>query len=141
MNPYDSLSTLPGTAWPALHRRALARGCGDVLDPGDERLAAADQLVAFAVPELVRVGRVALICDGDLELPRDCARALTRATGSAVRLLDRALAAHARDLGYAPGAWLAGALERAHMRARVNLDGRGRRSASGPARRRQRGRD
>src|SRR3954469_883440 len=119
MNPYESLPTIPEAAWPELHRHALARGCGDVLDLSDERLAAPDELVALAVPQLVRVGRLALICDSELELPCECARALTRAAGTVVRLLDRALLAHARDVGYARDAWLAGAFECAHVRARV----------------------
>src|SRR4051794_34153380 len=119
MNPHESLSRIPEAAWPELHRHALARGGGDVLDLSDERLAATGALVAPAAPLLLRGGRLAPLCPAGLEPPRECARALTRAAGTVVRLLDRALLAHARDVGYARDAWLAGAFECAHVRARV----------------------
>jgi hypothetical protein len=39
-DPSESVSTIPAADWPALHRCALARGCGGVLHLEDGRLAA-----------------------------------------------------------------------------------------------------
>jgi hypothetical protein len=119
MNPLQSLSTIPVADWPALHRRAMACGCGRAVHPDAERLAAADELVALAVPELVRLGVLALVADGGPRPPRECASALSRAAATVLRLLDRALAAHGRDTGYAVDAWLAHLFECAHTRAGV----------------------
>jgi hypothetical protein len=119
MNPLQALSTIPAADWPALHRRAIACGCGQAAHPDAERLAAADELVAVAVPELVRLGVLALVADGGPRPPRECASALSCAAATVLRLLDRALAAHGRDTGYAVDAWLERVFECAHARAGV----------------------
>jgi hypothetical protein len=119
MHPLQRLSTIPAGDWPAIHRRALVQGRCEVLDPEDERLAAADELVALAVPALVRLIPVALIADGGSSRPRACARALRESAAPVLRLLDRALAAHARDIEYATDAWLERSFECAHVRAQM----------------------
>jgi hypothetical protein len=117
MNPLERLSSIPAADWPGLHRRAVAVGCGCVLHPDAERLAAADELVAVALPELVRLGVLALVAEGQETPPSVCASALGRAAATVLRLVDRALDAHARDTGYAVHAWHQRAWEHAHARA------------------------
>ena len=119
MNPLQLLSSIPADAWRTLHRQALARGCGRVLNRDEERLAATDELVALAVPELVRLGVLALVAAGGSEAPRECTDALSGAAATLVRLLDRAIAAHARDTGYVTDAWLDRAFECSHVRAHI----------------------
>lgn len=119
MNSLQHLSTIDASHWPTLRRRAMAAGCGRVLDPDAERLAAADELVAVAVPELVRLGVFALIADGPRNPPRDCVDAVSANAAAVLRLLDRALGAHGRDTGYPVDAWLEHAFACAHARARV----------------------
>ena len=119
MNPLQALSTIPAADWPALHGRAMASGCGRAVHPEGERLAAADELVALSVPELVRLGVLALVADGGPNPPRECGCARSRAAATVLRLLDRALAAHGRDTGYAIEAWIERVFECAHPRAGI----------------------
>jgi hypothetical protein len=111
------LSTFTPEQWRALYRQARAAGCGRVIGLEHERLAAPDELVALALPGLLRLGALALLADVDSELPLDCARALTREAASVLRLLDRALAAHGRDHGYRIAAWLEHTLVAAQVTA------------------------
>jgi hypothetical protein len=119
MSSLQHLSTIHAAHWPVLHRRAVAAGCGRALPPDAERMAAADELVAVALPELVRLGVLALVADGESAPPHECASALNGRAATVLRLLDSALAAHARDTGYPVDAWLEHAFEGAHARARV----------------------
>jgi hypothetical protein len=111
------LSTVEFDHWPELYRRAVAAGCACVIDADDERVAAPDELVALALPGLVRLGAFALLADGTQDLAPECAQALRWEAAVVVRLLDRALAAHGRDHGYPVAAWLEHALGAAHAAA------------------------
>jgi hypothetical protein len=94
------LPTVSPEHWSALYRQALAAGCGCVIGLQDERVASPDELVALALPGLVRLSALALLTDGTSDQPLECARALAREAAGVLRLLDRALAAHGRDQGY-----------------------------------------
>ena len=52
------------------------------------------------LPELVRLGALALLADGSRATPRECAKVVSREGVAVLRLLDRALAARGRDHGY-----------------------------------------
>ena len=120
MSPLHHLSTVRPEKWRALYRQALAAGCGHVLGLEHERLAAPDELVALALPGLVRLGGFALLVDGTSDPSSECARALAREAAGVLRLLDRALAAHGRDHGYRVAAWLEHALGAAQASAAVS---------------------
>jgi hypothetical protein len=96
--------------WDALYPRAVATSCDWVLERSAERVAACDELLALTPANCPSLGIVAMftqlapVADGD-------ASALARETGALLRLLDRALAAHGCDHGYAVQAW------REHARA------------------------
>jgi hypothetical protein len=120
VSPLHHLSTLRPEKWRALYRQALAAGCGHVIGLEHERLAAPDELVALALPGLVRLGGLALLVDGTSDPSPECARALSREAASVLRLLDRALAAHGRDHGYRVAAWLEQALAAAQASAGVS---------------------
>jgi hypothetical protein len=117
MNPLHHLSTVELEQWPELYRSAVAAGSGHMLDADAERVAAPDELVAVTLPALVRLGAFALLADGASDPPCECATALGRESAGVLRLLDRALAAHARDNGYAVLAWLEHAYRAAHATA------------------------
>ena len=110
MSPLPDLSTVSPEKWRALYRQALAVGCGHVIGLEHERLAAPDELVALALPGLVRLGAFALLADGASDQSPERAGALAREAAGVLRLLDRALAAHGRDHGYRVAAWLDHAL-------------------------------
>jgi hypothetical protein len=99
---------LSAQGWEAIYTGAVSMGCGVWLAPEDERLAATDELLAEAIPGLVRLGSLiaahALSPDHGAWTPT-----LQRQLAGVVRLLDRALAAHGRDNGYAVTAWRASA--------------------------------
>ena len=125
MRPLHNLPIISADEWRALYRQALAAGCGHAIGLEHERLAAPDELVALALPGLVRLGAFALLVDGASDPSRACAGALAREAAGVLRLLDRALAAHGRDHGYRVAAWLEHALGAAQAIAgvsRVNVD-------------------
>lgn len=117
MSPWQHLSTIGLEQWRELYRSAVAAGRGRMLDPEAERVAAPDELVALTLPALARLGAFALLADGASDCPSECATTLGREAAGVVRLLDRALAAHARDYGYPVVAWLAHASHAAHATA------------------------
>src|SRR3954451_15166715 len=119
MSPHARLSRIAPEEWSAVYRGALACECGRLLDCEDERLAVVDEFVALAVPALVRLRVIALVADGGPDVPPACVRALSGAAATVVRLLDRALAAHAREVGYVLEAWLEQTAARAHRRAQA----------------------
>jgi hypothetical protein len=98
--------------------RALPRGGGrrprarDLSGPG--AACAPDELVALTLPELVRLGALALLADGSPGPPRECAKVVSREGVAVLRLLDRALAAHGRDHEYGVTAWLDEVVSVAH---------------------------
>jgi hypothetical protein len=126
VSPLHHLSTVSPEKWRAQYRQALAAGCGRVVGLEHERLAAPDELVALALPGLVRLGAFALLVDGASAPSPECARALAREAAGVLRLLDRALAAHGRDHGYRVAVWLEHALGAAQATAgdasRIEMD-------------------
>jgi hypothetical protein len=85
--------------WPELYAHAVADECGQLMSREAERLCAVDELLARSPPELVLLGELAAYAS----LPRlaeGCRRPLQRTVAGLVRLLDRALATHGRDVGY-----------------------------------------
>jgi hypothetical protein len=120
VSPLHHLSTVSPEKWRAQYRQALAAGCGHVIGLEHERLAAPDELVALALPGLVRLGAFALPLDGASAPSPECAGALAREAAGVLRLLDRALAAHGRDHGYRVAAWLEHALGAAQASAGVS---------------------
>jgi len=90
--------------WQALYDRATAAGCGEIVAPDEEGVAATDELLAAALPALLRIGTrlsAAVITAADTRSRKH----LVREAAAVVRLLDCALTAHARDNGYTPDAW------------------------------------
>jgi Zn ribbon nucleic-acid-binding protein len=114
VSPLEDLSTVTPEQWHERYRAAVAAGRGCVICPDEERLAAPDELVALALPELVRLGALALLADGNPDPPRECAKVVSREAATVLRLLDRALAAHGRDHGYSVAAWRHQAVSVAH---------------------------
>jgi hypothetical protein len=90
--------------WESMYARAMAWGSGRVLTLEAERIAATDELVASTLATLVRLGALATL---SVVAPDDPAyiRGVSRNSAAALRLLDRALAAHGRDNGYDPESW------------------------------------
>jgi hypothetical protein len=89
----------------------VAAGSGVALPPAAERLAAVDELVAAALPRLVRLGALAMTGN----LPEEPSEpALGREAAALVRLLDRALTTHGRDEEYDVAAWREHALTDAY---------------------------
>lgn len=78
MSPLEDLSTIAPEQWRELYRAAVAAGRGHVICPDQERLAAPDELVALTLPELVRLGALALLADGSPGPPRECAKVVSR---------------------------------------------------------------
>ena len=70
----------------------------------DERINTAHELVALAVPALVRLRTSALLADAAPE-PVAGESELALESAGALRLLDRALVVHGRDHGYLTDAW------------------------------------
>jgi hypothetical protein len=114
MHHFARLARLKLTDLPSHHRLALAAGAGAVLSADDERLSAADELVALALPPLVRLRAVALLADARQALNDELAAELARAAAAVLRLVDAALSAHGRQHGYLTAAWLDRALLFAH---------------------------
>jgi hypothetical protein len=100
--------------WRVLLRQAAAIGCGLMIGVEDERVAPPEELVALALPGLARLSALSLLAD---EASVGCASALSSEAAGVLRLLDRALAAHGRDHGYEPGAWVDHALASAQATA------------------------
>jgi hypothetical protein len=65
VSPLEDLSTVTPEQWHERYRAAVAAGRGCVICPDEERLAAPDELVALTLPELVRLGALALLADGN----------------------------------------------------------------------------
>jgi hypothetical protein len=98
------LAALSLEEWECLYARAVGAGCGGIVAVGDERLAAADELVAMSLTGLVRAGTLATLAavsPGE----ESYSVALGRKAAAVVRLLDSALAAHGRQNGYDAAAW------------------------------------
>jgi hypothetical protein len=76
-----------------VHRRAVASEYGTVVHADAERMAGPDELVALAVPALVRLAVAGLLVDGDPECSQVCAGALAESAAEVLWVLDRALAA------------------------------------------------
>src|SRR5688572_24504621 len=68
----EDLSAIAPEQWREHYRAAVAAGRGHVICPDDERLAAPYELVALTLPELVRLGVLALLADGSPGPPREC---------------------------------------------------------------------
>lgn len=111
---------------PLAHRRALAAGAGVWLTGEDERSSTAQELVALAVPALVRLRTSALLADAAPE-PVAGESELALESAGALRLLDRALAVHGRDHGYVTDAWC----RHAHVAAHLAIHAAGREAALG----------
>ena len=114
MHHFARLARLKLTALPSHYRLALAAGAGAVLSPEDERLSAADELVALALPPLVHLRAVALLADATQALNDELAAELAHAAAAVLRLVDAALSAHGRQHGHLTAAWLDRALLFAH---------------------------
>ena len=108
------------------HRLALAAGADVWLTAEEERISGAHELVVLAVPALVRLRTPALLADAAPEPAAGCSELALESAG-ALRLLDRALAAHARDHGYLTDAWC----EHAHNAADLAIHAPGREGALG----------
>jgi hypothetical protein len=106
------LEALGYESWEALYTRAGSVGHGELVDPREERLAATDELLAAALPALMRIGgrlMTAAVVAGSAAVARD--------TAGVLRVLDRALAAHGRDHGYDVEAWRSAAVTTAWVLA------------------------
>ncbi|HEY6892235.1 MAG TPA: hypothetical protein VI300_30805 [Solirubrobacter sp.] len=99
-----SRATARGIDWAELLARAVVDGRGEVLAPEEERLAAVDELLSRSPRELVLLGELAAFISF-APLAAECRRPLARVSAGLIRLLERALAAHGRDMGYRVEAW------------------------------------
>src|SRR3954447_11988722 len=118
MNPLEHLSVIPGAQWPCVRHRALADGCGRVLEVESERVAAFGELVALTLPELPSLGALATLAECHPEPCRQCSRVVSREAADVLRLVDGALAAHGRAHRYPVAGWLDRAFAHADQRAR-----------------------
>ena len=89
-----------------MHRLALADGHGALISDEEARVAAVDELLHVALPELVALGEHCAYAHFE-PLADDCRRPLARSCAALIRLLDDALARHARDTGYCADVWRA----------------------------------
>src|SRR3954447_23856832 len=117
VNSLAPLGRIDIASWPRLHRCALAAGCGVALDADEERVAAADELVALALRELVRLGVLTVVIAGPEDPEPEFLAAARDGAAVVLRAVDRALAAHGRDTGYQITAWLEQAIDSADARA------------------------
>ena len=108
------------------HGLALGVGAGVWLTAEEERASAVHELVALAVPALVYLRTPALLADAAVE-PTARFGGLALESAGALRLLDRALAAHGRDHGYLTDVWIQHACDAAY----VAIHARGRKGALG----------
>src|SRR4051794_22954742 len=88
MHHFARLARLKLTDLPSHHRLALAAGAGAVLSAEDERLSAADELVALALPLLVRLRAVALLADATQALNDELAAELARAAAAVLGSIE-----------------------------------------------------
>jgi hypothetical protein len=126
MNQLAHLTHLGLDDLPLAHRLAVAAGAGVWLTAEEERISTAHELVALAVPALVRVRTPALLADAAPEPAAGFAELACESAG-ALRLLDRALFSHGRDHGYLIDRWY----EHAYVAADVAIHGLGREGALG----------
>src|SRR3954468_15881272 len=94
----------PGIDWEALYHCAVAAGREETVALGEERLAATDELLVRSLREFVRLGELAAYASL-APLEGVCRRPPARTCAGVLRLLDRALCAHGRDVGYDVEAW------------------------------------
>jgi hypothetical protein len=92
----------------------MAAGAGVVLTPEDERLSGPDELVALALPPLVRLRAVALPADSGPSRRAAVDGALAREAAGVLRLIDCALTEHGHQHDYLTGAWRERAFYFAH---------------------------
>ena len=126
MNQLAHLTHLSLDDLPLAHRLALAAGAGVWLTGEDERSSTAEELVALAVPALVRLRTSALLADAAPE-PVAGESELALESAGALRLFDRALAVHGRDHGYLTDA----SCRHAHVAAHLAVHAAGREGALG----------
>jgi hypothetical protein len=109
--------------WAALFEQALAQRVHPGISPEEERLLRPLALLALVtqrLPAAALLTPALVLCDGEEGDPvRAAAR---RLAGETVRLTVRALEVHARDIGYAPGEWIAAGVVQAELSA-SDVDG------------------
>lgn len=89
-------ATQPNIAWEPLYDAAVASGRERCMSVSEERIAACDELLARSFQELVRLSRYAALASRPT--PADKRRRfIERSSAGLIRLLDRALAAYARE--------------------------------------------
>jgi hypothetical protein len=75
VSPLEDLATITSEQWRELDRAAVTAGRGHAICPDQELLAAPDELVALTLPELVRLGVLALLAEGSPSSPPgECAK-------------------------------------------------------------------
>ena len=92
-------------------------GCGLVIETDIEGVAACEELIAIVLVELVGIGALAACADGPGDPPAELLDGLREGAAAALRLVDRAIAADGRDVGYSTTAWLRRAMLSAHAQA------------------------
>jgi hypothetical protein len=102
--------------WDALLKFAIVEGGGVTLDCDDERSAGVDRLLAAAMREMFGLGELTAMASFDV-LAEECRPPLRRLSASLIRLLDRAMRAHADVTGYAVDPWRESATIWAQMTA------------------------
>ena len=108
--------------WDAVLERAIQEGRGVTLDLDEEKAAGVDGLLAAALREMFGLGELAALASFD-PLAEECRQPLARFSASLIRLLDRAMCAHADATGYAVARWREMATLWADMGARDLKDG------------------
>jgi hypothetical protein len=114
MRQLSHLPTIELAELPDRHRRAMAAGAGLVVGVAEEPRGAAHELVASALPSLAKLRGLAVLADASAAPDPDVTGALARTAAAALRLLDRALAAHGRAHDYPIDAWHERAITLAH---------------------------
>jgi hypothetical protein len=110
--------------WAALLEQALAQRVHPGISREEEHLLGPLALLALVTQRLPAAGLLTpalVLCDGEEgDSVREAAR---RLAGEIVRLTVRALEVHARDVGYAPGEWIAAGVVQAELLA-LEAEGR-----------------
>jgi hypothetical protein len=88
-------ATRPHIDWESLYDIAVASGRTRWVTTEEERVAACDEMLARCILELIDLARFAVLA----RVPSrtgECRRSIQTSSGTLIRLLDRALAAHTR---------------------------------------------
>jgi hypothetical protein len=119
VDSYAHLARIDLNGWQQLHHHAVVMGCGLVIEADIEGVAECDELIAIVLVELVGIGALAACADRPGDPPVEFLDVLREGAAATLRLVDRAIAADGRDVGYSTSAWLQRAMLSVHAQASI----------------------